>query len=411
MSDLELKDFSTFDYMWKNNGKLTDGKSVTLTDALSTSNAPMLMPRVISNIVREAMEPLLVGSSLLTRINYQMGQTITFPAVGSLVAADIPEGVEYPERSLQMGGSTVQATIGKSGLAVKVTEEMIRYSQYDVIGMHLREAGRALARLKEEKIFNYIRGVGVKVFDNLNPTRSVKGVTTGRYLNGQPNGSVTMDDIFDTIAQVMLQGFMPDTILCHPLTWIAFVKDPVLRAFAMQNGGGTFFASWTGNPNQQAWNSALNGGMGGGAGQNIIPGGNAAGLPASAMSEYNPQMNSAPVLPSYMGIPFRVIVSPFVHYDPRKRLTDIYIFDSRELGALVVDEEVTTEEFNDPRVDIKKIKLRERYGIAMFHEGQQCGVLKNVRIIPNEIALPAQASIDVSGSQLGPISPTASVLS
>lgn len=409
--EFNLEDVKKYEYLWKNNGTFEDGTSMELKDALAVPNAPMLMPKVISNIVKEAMEPLLVGAALLNRINYSYGQVITFPAVGALTAADIPEGGEYPERSLQMGGSTVQASIGKSGLAVKVTEEMIRYSQFDVIGMHLREGGRALARHKEEKIFNYIRGIGVKVFDNVQPTRSLKGVTTGRGMDGRGNGSVTMDDIFDAFAQVMLQGFVPNTMLMHPLTWILFVKDPVLRAFALQNGGGTFFASWTGQVNQQAWNNSLRGGLGGGAGQNIIPGGNAAGLDPSTLAEYNPQMNSAPVLPNYLGIPFRIIVSPFVPFDPRRKLTDIYIFDSSELGALVVDEEVTTDEFTDPRNDIRKIKLKERYGIAMFHEGQQVAILKNIHVVPNEIVLPARASIDVSGSVLASIGPTDSVLS
>ena len=230
-------------------------------------------------------------------------------------------------------------------------------------------------------------------------------------MQGAANGSVTMDDIFDAFAQVMLQGFVPNTLLMHPLTWIMFVKDPVLRSFTLQNGSGTFFATWTGQVNQQAWANSLRGGLAGGAGQNIVPGGNTAGLDPSGLDEYNPQMNSAPVLPSYLGIPFRIIVSPFVPYDPRRKLTDIYIFDGSELGALVVDEEVMTDEFTDPRNDIRKVKLRERYGIAMFHEGQQVAIIKNVHVVPNEIILPARASIDVSGSSLGPISPTASVLS
>ena len=119
---LEIKDAKQLEFLWRNNGQLGEGQ-VTIEDALSVPNAPMLMPKVISNIVKEAAEPLLVGTSLLQRINYSYGQTITFPAVGALVAADIAEGMEYPERSLQMGGSTVTASIGKSGVAVKVTDE------------------------------------------------------------------------------------------------------------------------------------------------------------------------------------------------------------------------------------------------------------------------------------------------
>ena len=409
--EFNIKDFATEEgvrWIWDNNGKVGPGKgdAVTLTDALSVPNAPLLFPKVISNIVREAVEPLLVATSLLQRINYSYGQTITFPAVGALAAADIAEGQEYPERTLQMGGATVTATIGKSGIAVKVTDEMVRYSQFDVIGLHLRAAGRALARHKEVKVFNYIRSMGVSVFDNLNPTQSLFGVTTGRSLDGSANGSVTMDDVFDSFAQIITQGYMPNTLLMHPLTWTMFVKDPQLRAFVQANGGGTFFATWTGNPAGLApWGAASQGGLGYAPGQMPVPGQTATGAASpqtgvqpSPLLQYPQFINSAPVLPNYMNVPFKIIVSPFVPFDPRRKLTDIYMFDSNELGVLVVDEDLTTEEFDDPRVDIRKIKLRERYAIGILNEGQAIACLRNVHVVPNEIVLPAETKIDISSN-------------
>lgn len=414
--DLKIKDAATYEYLWRNNGKLGDGK-ISLKDALSVPNAPLLLPKVISNIVKEAQEPLLVGTSLLQRINFSFGQTITFPAVGALVAADIAEGMEYPERSLQMGGSTVTANIGKSGVAVKITDEMVRYSQFDVIGMHLRAAGRALARHKEVKIFNLIRAMGVPCFDNVAPTVSLKGVTTGRDLSGAGNGSITMDDVFDAYAQIITQGFFPNTLLMHPLTWTMFVKDATLRAFVLANGGGTFFATWTGNPAGRApWDNSSQGGLGVSSGQTITPGStpsgaaNPHGEAISGLLDHPQTINSAPTLPGYLNIPFRIIVSPFVPYDPRRKLTDIYMFDSSELGVLIVDEDVTTEEFDDPRVDIRKIKLRERYGLGILNEGKAIATLKNVHVVPNEVVLPAQAQLDVSGS-VAAIPPTSNVLS
>jgi len=407
---LEIKDAKQLEFMWKNNGRLEDGTRIKLEDALSVPNASMLMPRVISNIVKEAAEPLLVGASLLQRINYSYGQTITFPAVGALVAADIAEGMEYPERSLQMGGSTVTASIGKSGIAVKITDEMIRYSQFDVMGLHLRAAGRALARHKEVKIFNYIRAMGVPVFDNVTPTKSLKGVTTGRDLSGSGNGSVTMDDIFDAYAQIMTQGFTPNTLLLHPLTWVMFMKDPVMRFLMLHNTGGTWFATYNGNAATRApWDNSSQGGLGYSSGQQITPGDNAAGAAASPLTAYSQAMTSAPQLPGYMSIPFKIIVSPFVPYDPRRKLTDVYMFDSQELGVLIVDEDITTEEFQDPRVDIRKVKLRERYGIGILNEGKAIATIKNIHVVPNEVVLPAQTFLQVSGSPAA-ISPTANVL-
>ena len=56
-----------------------------------------------------------------------------------------------------------------------------------------------------------------------------------------------VDDIFEMYAQLLLQGFVPDTMLVHPMAWLMWVKDPVLREFAIQSGGGAFFAQFTGN--------------------------------------------------------------------------------------------------------------------------------------------------------------------
>jgi len=414
----EVKDWQEFKWIWEHDGAIPDeyndevvlkgkytGERLEMHDALSVPNAPLLFPKTVNNIVKEAAEPMLIGARLLQRINYKYGQTITFPAVGAIDAEDIPEGGEYPERSLDMGGATVVAQIGKSGLAVKLTEEMIRYSQFDVMAMHLRAAGRALARHKEKKIFNYIRRMGTVAFDNRRPTQSMFGVTHGRSLNGQPNGSLTVDDIFDAWGAVVMQGFTPNTMLLHPLTWTMFVKDPVLRAFAMQNGGGVFLASWTGNPAGQApWANSSMGKLGISPGQKIIPGttGTGAnaphGLTPTPTLQYPQNITSAPQLPSYMNIPLLIIVTPFVWFDARRKLTDIYLFDRNELGALIVDEEINSGEWTDPARDLVKVKMRERYAIAILNEGQAIATIRNVAVRPNEIVLPARTTMSVSGA-------------
>lgn len=406
----QINDWTEFKWIWENNGECPDGsgEKVVINDALSTTHAGLLFPKVVNRIIKEAGEPLLVGTSLLTRIGYKYGQTISFPAVGALAAADIPEGGEYPEVSLDMGGGTVTASVGKVGVAVKLTEEMIRYSQYDVMSMHLRAVGRGMARHKEKKIFNFIRAMGVTAFDNLNPTRSLFGVTHGRNMQGTANGSLVVDDIFDGWGQVVTQGFTPNTLLLHPLAWTMFVKDPVLRAFALQNGGGVFFASWTGNPAGKApWGDQL----GTSGGQNITPGQTGAGNVAphsqtvSGLLSYPQNLTSAPQLPSYFNVPLLIIVSPFVFFDARRRITDIYLFDRNELGALIVDEDLNTGTWEDPARDLLKLKARERYGVAIFSEGQAICTFRNVFVRPNEIVLPAQATIEVS-SKIMPVDPS-----
>jgi hypothetical protein len=140
----------------------------------------------------------------------------------------------------------------------------------------------------------------------------IKGVTTGRNYKGQLNGSMTVDDIFDMYAAVLLNGFVPDTMLVHPMAWLMWVKDPVLREFAIQAGGGSFFAQFTGNPAVQGNNFYNFGGLGLGAGQTgqynngALTGGEVAD---PAAGNYQ-RMQSAPILPNYLGLPFEISPGP-----------------------------------------------------------------------------------------------------
>ena len=123
----EFKDEADFGYSWNNSGLIpTTGERIKVKDAISVPNAGMWLPKVVQNIVKEAAEPLLIGTSLLQRIEYHYGQTITFPAVGALVASEIAEGQSYPEQQLSMGGATVTANIGKVGVAVKISEKRMK---------------------------------------------------------------------------------------------------------------------------------------------------------------------------------------------------------------------------------------------------------------------------------------------
>jgi len=397
----ERKAFENVYSAFTNNGKIDDGGEMSFSDLVSSPDVARFIPQVVEFVVREALEPnLVIVPNLFEEVRLERGTRIQIGAIGALHASEVAEGAEYKENDLQMdGGDQIAINVKKHGLMIRVTEEMLTDNQFDVIGLWLRAAGRALARHKEVKIFDYIRAMGVTVFDNVSPASSLNGVCTGRALDGSGNGSVTMDDIFDAYAQVITQGFFPDTLLMHPLTWTMFVKDATLRAFVLQNGGGSFFATWTGNPAGRApWDASSQGGLGVSGGQLLTPGGAASGAQASPVGDHPQTLNSAPQLPGYLNIPFRIIVSPFVTFDTAKKLTDIYMFDSSELGVHIVDEEITTEEWDDPKVDIRKIKLRERYGLGILNEGLAIATLKNVHVVPNEIVLPAQATKDVSGS-------------
>jgi len=102
-------------------------------------------------------------------------------------------------------------------------------------------------------------------------------------------------------------------------------------------------------------------------------------------------MTSAPILPSYLGLPFRILVSPFVNFDPENRVTDILMFNSRNLGALIVDEDPHVKSWEDGQYNIQNMSVEETYGFGILNEGQAIAVAKNVKIRPNEFVMPARS--------------------
>jgi hypothetical protein len=233
--------------------------------------------------------------------------------------------------------------------------------------------------------------------------------------------------VYDMYAQVLVQGFIPDMMLIHPMSWLQWVKDPVLREFAIQAGGGSFFAQFTGNANELSkpffnyGNLAFGQGQTGQYTQGQQTGGQtstAAGLPQT--------QRSGPVLPNYLGLPFRIVVSPFMTFDPVNRVVDTLLFNSQNLGALIVDQDPHVNSWDDPMYDLRNIGIEESYGFGILNEGQAIGVAKNIKLRPNEIVLPARSIMDIGVQQAAgsfqtyenaqvfgasPIDPTASNLS
>lgn len=369
-------------------GHSTDGVEMSFSDALAVPNFPIAFRAVVTTLIQEAIEPVLIGEKLLQKLRFDgIGTTISFQTFGALGMEnlDMAEGQEYPEFSLTNGGGQVDARIFKSGLALKVTDEMIKYSQWDVVAMHIRQAGRLLARWKEKKIFDVLNNMGYVVFDNAAPKTSEIGRTSGRGLDGAGNGSFTADDLYDMYASLLSKGFSPDTILCHPLAWATFVKDPVLREYALQSGvsSGNWFTSMPRSITPSlpsAWKTA-----------NKLSGNSP--MNPTAEERVGTQQSTF-TMPSYFpATGLRILPSPHVPFDAEKKTTSIIMLDSNETGAIVVAEEPNMEEWRDHARDINKIKIRERYGITLFNDGQAVAVARNVSIEPNEINLPPQAVV------------------
>jgi hypothetical protein len=56
----------------------------------------------------------------------------------------------------------------------------------------------------------------------------------------------------------------------------------------------------------------------------------------------------------------------------------MYIVDRNNIGVLLVKEDISTEQFDDPTRDIKTLKIKERYGIGILNEGRAIMVARNI---------------------------------
>lgn len=408
MTDAEVASYRRFDSIIRANGFDPEAKKhITIKDALEIQNAAFMIPRVMTQVIQEGIEPLLIGTSLLQKIDYVPGMQTVFPFVEPLIAAEVGDGMGLPIRSINVGGAaTYGMNVKRHGLMLKIDNKFIEESAYPWLNMWLRMAGNALARHKEEYIFNFITQLGQVVFDN-NPAarmpnanpQPVKGITTGRNVLGQFNGSMTVDDVFDMYAQLLMDGYIPDTMLVHPMAWLMWVKDPVLREFAMQAGGGSFFANFTGNAAVLGNNFWNNQGLGFSQGQTgTYNNGTLASGQNSNVNTLPQQQTSAPVLPNYLGLPFKILVSPFMNFDPINRVCDILMFNSNNLGALIVKEEAHVRNFEDLRYNILELGIEESYGFGILNEGLAIGVAKNVKIRPNEFVTPTRSYLNINES-------------
>lgn len=371
-------------------------------DAISSSEITPLLQESMEILIREPVEPSMVITSLFTKVQAKgLSTQILAGAMGAVYAGDVQESGTYPEVNFQMGGAVSTAHIGKSGIAASFTDEALRYSTFDIMAKNLQLMGNAMVRHKEQKAVAFLKQLGTTLFDNLNPAQSIYGVTSGRGLVSKPvaangselkaNGSMTMENLMRAMAHMSEEGFTPDTLLMHPLFYYTFLQDPILKTMMLAHGGGSIFNPYTGDPGpRDPFSNGALGGRGPSRGTSInnprgigTSGVSSNGVAATSLAERSQLATSAPRLPGYFPFNFQIVVSPLCPYDPESETGDIFLLSSGNVGFHLIDEDATTVEWRDENTETVKIKIRERYGFAVSHEGQGVGVFKNVKRAEN----------------------------
>jgi hypothetical protein len=376
---------------FKTGGFDLSGERISIRDALATPDSHLAIQKVVTELVQDSVEPNLIGHLLLEQMftTDRGQQQVTIRTLGALGGYDftISEEGEYPEIGLGRGQQNViHANYGKYGAKLKISEEMLAGSQWNLIDHWIRKTVSALARFKEEKIFAMLDEFGETVFDNANPSAAIIGRTLGRDIHGQGNGSMTTGDLIDMYSHLLKQGYVPNVILVHPLHWAMFAKDPIIREAGLARGDiSQWLASQVSpvNPYKyiSGWQAASR-----------AANGDAQRLTAE---ESNQLLQTTPTLPSYSPLSgLTVIPSPYVPYDEDTNTASIIMIDTRNTGVLITNEQLTIDGWDEKANDLKVIKLREKYALALYDQGRAVAIARNISLEPNEIFNNPQITIE-----------------
>ena len=318
-----------------------DGKNVpgfNFKDFLASPSAKVLIPKVIIGTMRQAADPVYLASKFYKKIRLKNGQAVMFPSIGVMRAHDVAEGQEIPQETVdwQLHKNSL-IHVGKSGVRIQYSDELQSDLEFDLVSVLLAEAGRAMARLKEQKAFDEWLRHGWTVFDNSLRAKIPEAGTTGLDFNGAFNDTMSIDDLLDIIIAVYNNEYTPTDLIMHPLVWTCFARNGLT---------GSLTAPFERETKREMPN---------------------------AQFKLGPES-----IQGRLPFAFNVNLSPFAPIDRVGKTFDMFCVDANNVGVQIVKDELKTEEFRDPSRDLNNVKVIERYGFGTYNEGRAICSAKNI---------------------------------
>ncbi len=321
--------------------KTLDGEKVpgfNFRDFLASPSAKVLIPRVIIGTMRQAADPVYLASKFYKKIRLQNGSAVLFPSIGVMRAHEVAEGQEIPEETVdwQLHKNSM-IHVGKCGVRIQYYDELKSDLEFDLVSVLLQEAGRAMARLKEQKAFDEWLRHGWTVFDNRLRTQYQGAGTTGVDFDGVLNDTLSVDDLLDLIIAVYNNEYTPTDLIMHPLVWSVFAKNGLT---------GSLTAPYDRETKRET---------------------------PSATFKLGPES-----IQGRLPFAFNVNLSPFAPIDVYAKTFDMFCVDANNVGVQIVKDDLKTEEFRDPSRDLNNVKVIERYGFGTYNEGRAICSAKNI---------------------------------
>lgn len=325
--------------------RVSDGEEVPgfdMKDFLASPSARVLLPKVIIGTARKAADPVYLASKFFKKVKIKSGVAVQFPEFGVMRAYEVPEGAEIPSESIDwQTNSNSMIMVGKSGVRIEYSKELFDDCEFDLVSMLTSEAGRALARHKEQKCYTEWLSHGWTVFDNnlyaADPVKYADARTGGLDFEGNFNATMSVEDYLQLIICLYNNGFSCTDLVMNPLGWLSFANAGLT---------GGLSAPFDREAKRESTNKTFQ------IGPNSIQG----RLPFT----------------------FNVNLSAFAPIDRQAKTFDMFAVDGNNVGLLLEKDALRTDEFKDPARDLINIKLIERYGLALKHEGRACCSAKGI---------------------------------
>lgn len=374
---VDPKSFDVAERMILNiNGDYEHGRT-SVQESLTTTDVVKLIPKVIEGQLREAAEPEYLATKFMNIVHVDGGNSVTYviPVVGELVAGEVSEAGRYPEDQTDFNtveNGQLEIKVKKIGLKVRISEEAISDSSWDIYGINVRKMGQAMGRYKERWCFNSFSNHGHAVFDNNLRTQMPEAGTHGRAEDGSMNDTMTVEDFIDMVLALMSRDQTPTDIIMHPLCWTIFARNAMIGN-GMTYGalGGQFVHPW-------------------GATQ-TTPG--FAGLSADMGPQkfiLTPQDTQG-----RLPMPLNVEFSPMVNFDKVNKKYDMYCVNRSNVGVIAERDALSTDNWTDPERDMRLLKVKERYGVGIMDNGCGIVVARNLAIAPT-YPVPPTVRIDTN---------------
>jgi len=369
-------------------------------DLLTRKDLLPLFPEAITHVMLDEIEPrAVVYDTLFNEVGVTRSGTFVIHNIGPLSAGPVADNGEYPETNFALDrlGYRININTMKFGLQINISDDVFEDNLIGVVGLWLRRAANALVRNREKMSMDKISKFGIITFDNSNPSGyswDVKSYT-GRAIDGSYNGTLSLNDLMEMYVSALLEGFTLDTLLMHPLAWQTFMTDPEMKEIVLQNNTVVSYVPPRGS-RARGWTTLTNGGLGlswdkGTGSSNIFD-------PSTMKLGANPWTRNLNALgatfnipPRYFPTPLTIVVTPYSPFGQvtvgsiQKYWTDLVFAQRDECGLVMRKQEPITETFDDREKEIRKIRMKEVFGMGIMNQGKAIRVAKRVVIDRNYV--------------------------